>query len=162
MGRVKYKKAGGACFLPAVLSVSGAAVMLVSGWYICRLAGAFLLLAGFMVQWRRERQRIRVLTAYLEQANTGNAPVLSALGEDELSRLEDQIYKTVTYLYQTREEAVRTKSEFAKNLSNIAHQIKTPITTVSLVVQTMEERDGGEEKEEREQIMKQLTRLTHL
>ena len=162
MGRVKYKKAGGACFLPAVLSVSGAVVMLVSGWYICRLAGAFLLLAGFMVQWRRERQRIQVLTAYLEQANTGNAPVLSALGEDELSRLEDQIYKTVTYLYQTREEAVRTKSEFAKNLSNIAHQIKTPITTVSLVVQTMEERDGGEEKEEREQIMKQLTRLTHL
>lgn len=46
MGRVKYKKADGACFLPAVLSVSGAAVMLVSGWYICRLAGAFLLLAG--------------------------------------------------------------------------------------------------------------------
>ena len=44
---------------------------------------------------------------------------------------------------------MRTKSEFAKNLSNIAHQIKTPITTVSLVVQTMEERDGGEEKEER-------------
>ena len=125
MGRVKYKKADGACFLPAVLSVSGAAAMLVSGWYICRLAGAFLLLTGFMVQRRRERQRIQVLTAYLEQANTGNAPVLSALGEDEISRLEDQIYKTVTYLYQTKEEAVRAKNEFARNLSNIAHQTKT-------------------------------------
>ena len=161
MGRVKYKKADGACFLPAVLSVSGAAAMLVSGWYICRLAGAFLLLTGFMVQRRRERQRIQVLTAYLEQANTGNAPVLSALGEDEISRLEDQIYKTVTYLYQTKEEAVRAKNEFARNLSNIAHQIKTPITAISLSVQTMEDKGSAEEKR-REQMTKQLTRLTHL
>lgn len=162
MGRVKYKKADGACFLPAVLSVSGAAAMLVSGWYICRLAGAFLLLTGFMVQRRRERQRIQVLTAYLEQANTGNAPVLSALGEDEISRLEDQIYKTVTYLYQTKEEAVRAKNEFARNLSNIAHQIKTPITAISLSVQTMEDKGSAEEKKRREQMTKQLTRLTHL
>lgn len=161
MGRVKYKKADGACFLPAVLSVSGAAAMLVSGWYICRLAGAFLLLTGFMVQRGRERQRIQVLTAYLEQANTGNAPVLSALGEDEISRLEDQIYKTVTYLYQTKEEAVRAKNEFARNLSNIAHQIKTPITAISLSVQTMEDKGSAEEKR-REQMTKQLTRLTHL
>lgn len=162
MGRVKYKKADGACFLLAVLSVSGAAAMLVSGWYICRLAGAFLLLTGFMVQRKRERQRIQVLTAYLEQANTGNAPVLSALGEDELSRLEDQIYKTVTYLYQTKEEAVRAKNEFARNLSNIAHQIKTPITAISLSVQTMEDKGSAEEKKRREQMTKQLTRLTHL
>lgn len=162
MGRVKYKKSDRASYLTAVLSVSGAAAMLVSGWYICRLAGAFLLLTGFMVQRRRERQRIQVLTAYLEQANTGNAPVLSALGEDEISRLEDQIYKTVTYLYQTKEEAVRAKNEFARNLSNIAHQIKTPITAISLSVQTMEDKGSAEEKKRREQMTKQLTRLTHL
>lgn len=162
MGGVKYKKADGICFLPPILSVSGTVVMLVSSYYICRLAGAFLLLLGLMVQRRRERQRIQILTAYLEQANRGNAPVLSALGEDDLSRLEDQIYKTVTYLYQTREEAVRTKNEFAQNLSNIAHQIKTPITAISLTVQTMEDRGGAEEKKRRAQMKKQLTRLTHL
>ena len=108
---------------------------------------------------RSMRKRLRELTAYLEQADAGNAPVLSALGEDELSRLEDQIYKTVTYLYQTREEAVRTKNEFAQNLSNIAHQIKTPITAISLCAQAME---GEEDREGREQILRQLTRLTHL
>lgn len=162
MGGVNDKKADDAGFLPVVLSISGAVAMLVSGSYICRLAGAFLLLAGFMVQRRRERQRVQVLTAYLEQADRGNAPVLSALGEDALSRLEDQIYKTVTYLYQTREEAVRTKNEFARNLSNIAHQIKTPITAISLQVQTMEDGDSAAKKRGREQMIKQLTRLTHL
>lgn len=113
----------------------------------------------FLWRWKRKRQRLRDLTEYLEQANTGNAPVFSALGEDEFSKLEDEIYKTVTYLYQTKEEAVRTKNEFARNLSNIAHQIRTPLTAISLCVQTME---GEEGKEGREQIQRQLLRLTHL
>ena len=45
MGGVNDKKADDAGFLPVVLSVSGAVAMLVSGSYICRLAGAFLLLS---------------------------------------------------------------------------------------------------------------------
>lgn len=106
---------------------------------------------------KRKRQRMRELTEYLEQVNTGNAPILSSLGEDDLSKLEDEIYKTVTYLYQTREEAVRAKKEFAQNLSNIAHQIKTPLTAISLCVQTMEGEEG-----KGEQIQRQLMRLTHL
>lgn len=114
---------------------------------------------GFLRRRKSMRRRLQGLTAYLEQANAGEAPVLSALGEDELSKLEDEIYKTVTYLYQTREEAVRAKNEFAHNLSNIAHQIRTPLTAISLCVQTMEGEAG---KKEREQIQRQLMRLTHL
>ena len=114
---------------------------------------------GFLWRRRSMRRRLQELTAYLEQANAGEAPVLSALGEDELSKLEDEIYKTVTYLYQTREEAVRAKNEFARNLSNIAHQIRTPLTAISLCVQTMEGEAG---EEGREQIQRQLMRLTHL
>ena len=114
---------------------------------------------GGFARHKRMRKRLQELTAYLEQANAGKAPVLSALGEDELSKLEDEIYKTVTYLYQTREEAVRAKNEFARNLSNIAHQIRTPLTAISLCVQTMEGETG---KEGREQIQRQLMRLTHL
>lgn len=114
---------------------------------------------GFLRRRKSMRRRLQELTAYLEQANAGEAPVLSALGEDELSKLEDEIYKTVTYLYQTREEAVRAKNEFAHNLSNIAHQIRTPLTAISLCVQTMEGKEG---KAEREQIQRQLMRLTHL
>ena len=114
---------------------------------------------GFFRRKKRMAQRLQALTEYLEQANMGNVPVLSALGEDELSKLEDQIYKTVTYLYQTKEEAVRAKDEFARNLSNIAHQIRTPVTAISLCAQTM---DGGAQRETQEQILRQITRLTHL
>lgn len=159
MERVKFVKTEWGHVLAVILSVFCTAAMLVSGHYAVRLAGIFVLMAVLMYRKRRESCKIQALTAYLEQANAGNAPVLSTLGEDDLSRLEDQIYKSVTYLYQTREEAVRAKNEFAHNLSNIAHQIKTPITAISLCVQNM---DGEERKKEREQILRQLTRLTHL
>lgn len=106
-----------------------------------------------------EAIRIQTLADYLEQANTGKAVLLSASGEDDFSKLEDEIYKTVTFLYQTRDAAVQEKNNFAENLSNIAHQIKTPITAISLSVQTMQKEYG---KKQREQIQRQLFRLIHL
>ena len=64
----------------------------------------------FLTFWRRNRMeavRIQALAKYLEQATIGRAPVLSAFGEDEFAKLEDEIYKTVTYLYHTKDSAVR-------------------------------------------------------
>lgn len=123
------------------------------------IAGIFLFAAVFFWRNERENRRIRALADYLEQVNMGKAVVLSASGEDEFAKLEDEIYKTVTALYQTREAAVRAKDDFAQNLSNIAHQIKTPITAISLSVQTMKKECG---KSCPEQIQKQLLRLTRL
>ena len=123
------------------------------------LAGIGLFIFTYVYRNRKEADRIQALADYLEQVNTGNAAMLSASGEDDFSKLEDEIYKTVTFLYQTKDAAVRAKNDFAENLSNIAHQIKTPITAISLTVQTMQ-RDYGDSRPE--QIQRQLTRLTHL
>ena len=38
---------------------------------------------------------------------------------------------------------MQAKNDFAKNLSNIAHQIKTPITAISLSVQMMKQELAG-------------------
>lgn len=165
MGGVKSAAAARESILVAALSVCGIAVMLFSGHLALRLAGAFFLAAGLFWQRRRENRRIQELTDYLEQANTGKAAILSALGEDAFSKLEDEIYKTVTFLYRTKEAAVRAKEEFARNLSNIAHQIKTPITAISLTVQTMAAEETKEERAKKEgllQIHRQLMRLSHL
>lgn len=123
------------------------------------LSGAVLFAGTFLYRDRKEKRRIRMLAEYLEQVNAGKAMVLCASGEDEFSKLEDEIYKTVTFLYQTRDNAVRAKNAFAENLSNIAHQIKTPITAISLSVQTAKGKDNGKYPE---QIQKQLSRLTRL
>lgn len=121
---------------------------------------AFLLFSFiFFYRNQQEALRVKALTRYLEQANMGKAEILGVTGEDAFSKLEDEIYKTVTFLYQTKDAAIQTKNHYAENLSNIAHQIKTPITAISLSVQTMR-REA--DKKQLEQIQKQLLRLTHL
>ena len=121
--------------------------------------GVFLFITAFLCRNEIETRRIRNLIHYLEQANIGKAAILSSTGEDEFSKLEDEIYKTVTFLYQTKETAVQARNDFAENLSNIAHQIKTPITAISLSIQTMSKENM---QKTRKQIQKQLSRLTRL
>lgn len=123
------------------------------------LSGFLLLIFTLLYRNHKENMRIQALTEYLEQVNTGKAVILPPSGEDNFSKLEDEIYKTVTYLYQTKETAVEAKNKFAENLSNIAHQIKTPITAISLSLQTMQKENS---KHQLEPIQKQLLRLSHL
>lgn len=108
---------------------------------------------------RRENKRIQELIDYLEKVNTGQEGVLLTTGEDTVSKLQDEIYKTVTELYQTREAALEARKRLAQNLDNIAHQIKTPITSLSLSVQMMSEAPSPEHLKE---IRRQLSRLTYL
>lgn len=128
------------------------------------LAGIVLFAATYAFRNKTEAKRIEELSDYLEQVNMGKAIVLSVSGEDLFSKLEDEIYKTVTFLYQTKDAAVQAKNDFAENLSNIAHQIKTPITAISLSLQTLSEMPLKKEyeKDRMEQIKKQLNRLIHL
>ncbi len=103
------------------------------------LTGVPLFLFTFGYRNQKENARIRTLAQYLEQVNIGKAVILSTSGEDDFAKLEDEIYKTVTFLYQTRDAALQAKSRFAENLSNIAHQIKTPIAAISLSIQMMKQ-----------------------
>ncbi|WP_373219245.1 sensor histidine kinase [Ruminococcus sp. 5_1_39BFAA] len=108
---------------------------------------------------RRNRMRIAELTRYLEQVNVGAAGTVIQMKEDEFSHLQDEMYKTVTSLYQTREAAVQEKANFADNLANIAHQLKTPITAAFLSLQLMKKTTPNVYGE---QIERQLERLNRL
>lgn len=123
------------------------------------LTGILLFTVTFLYRNQREAIRIRTLAEYLEQVNTGRAAVLSASGEDDFSKLEDEIYKTVTFLYQTKDKAVQAKNDFAENLSNIAHQLKTPITAISLSVQMLKQNMDSRHLEQAEKQILRLTRL---
>ena len=128
------------------------------------LTGTVLFAVTFAFRNKTEAKRIEELSDYLEQVNMGKAVVLSVSGEDLFSKLEDEIYKTVTFLYQTKDAAVQAKNDFAENLSNIAHQIKTPITAISLSLQTLSEMPVKKEyeKDRMDQLKKQLNRLIYL
>lgn len=91
----------------------------------------------------RRRKRIRELTAYLEEVNIGKTAGILQTKEDEFSILQDEIYKTVTELYQTKEGALTAKRNYADHLANIAHQLKTPITAALCSLQTQKEKESS-------------------
>lgn len=121
--------------------------------------GVFLLISAFWYWNRKNSAKIRDLTEYLEKVNTGGTGLVLETGEDDFSRLQDEMYKTVTMLKQTKDNALKAKNHFAENLSNIAHQLKTPITAISLSNQMMRIHP---ELQYADQIERQLGRLTHL
>ena len=113
----------------------------------------------FFIFRRKNQKRITDLTAYLERVNTGSGGTLIQTTEDDFSHLQDEIYKTVTALYQTKEAAVSAKMNFADNLANIAHQLKTPITAACLSLQLMKNRNDNEYAGQIEEQLERLTRL---
>ena len=101
---------------------------------------ALIAAACVVIGWSQRRytqKRIAALTAYLEKMNSGQEVAVLASDDDDFALLEDELYKTVTYLRTTREQAVTAKMQFAENLANIAHQIKTPLTAAKLNLQQL-------------------------
>lgn len=123
------------------------------------LSGGALFLLLLLAWRKKEIASVDALTDYLKKVNTKKSGILASSKETKYSKLQDEIYKTVTELWQTREAALKARNHYAENLSNIAHQIKTPITSISLSAQMMR---CGPSSRHLEQIRHQLLRLTRL
>ena len=120
------------------------------------IIGAVLVARQAFRSRQRQEGRIRNLSVYLERAVAGQAPILETSGEDEISQLQDEIVKTVTALEYARRRATEDKEAFAENLANIAHQIKTPLVTMSLAANELPD------DEQADVIRRQLKRLMQL
>ena len=138
------------------------------------LSGAALFLVTLFHRHKKDISRINALTEYVEGVNMGIGGIFLQNGryniEDDFSKLQDEIYKTMAELQQTKESAVKARNNFSENLYNIAHQLKTPVTSISLSVQRV--RDilckasfGGQNRTapyHLDQIDTQLSRLIRL
>lgn len=126
----------------------------------------FQLAGGIIFEIQRQRNqkvknRIRELTEYLKTVNAGEGAVLCR-NEDEFSHLEDEIYKTVIRLQSTKEDAVRNHEVLADRISDIAHQLKTPLTSMSLMTELLEEYQTVETEEYLSRLAGQIERLKNL
>lgn len=129
----------------------------------CLTAGAVWIILN--IQDKMERHRLDGLTNFLRQVEQGIYPILSRGGEDCFSVLEDEIYKTVAELRESRENALQEREYLARNLADISHQLKTPLTSISLTTEVLEERlksRGDTELSGVERIASQTERLAGL
>lgn len=128
--------------------------------FLFEIAGGILFLRRKREE-RYDRERIYELTEYLKAAGRGEAKALTRR-EDAFSHLEDEIYKTVIMLAGTKEEAVKDHEILAARIADIAHQLKTPLTSMSLMTELIEPYQGEEEKEYMDRLKGQVDRLKRL
>ena len=121
------------------------------------IVGSFLIFYWYIDRYNRKR--IEELTDYLECINIGKFDRIIQSKEDGFSQLEDEIYKTVTTLRQTRDTAVKTKENYADNLANIAYQLKNKITTLSLALQLSKKSDSAMYVQQMESQLESLSWL---
>ena len=109
------------------------------------LFGGGLFLAAFRHMRRKEMLRIKSLTDYLENVNTGGNGLHLREEEDEFSKLQDEIYKNMITMRESREEAKKGRETLAESLTDISHQLKTPLAAL-FMYQDIIRQDPGEEE----------------
>lgn len=114
----------------------------------------------FILVYRQNRKKIDELTNYLSAINSGKESMLPKSSEDSFSLLQDEIYKTVVELKQSKERAVTANKALSKNLADISHQLKTPITSMSLMNELLSE--NNENKVYTQKLQNQIKRLEYL
>ncbi len=85
------------------------------------------------------KEKIKKLEDDLTRINSGDYSIDIKEDDDEYSSLRGEIYKIIINLKSLEEEAKRQKLTLKKDLSNIAHQLKTPITSIGFMVELINE-----------------------
>lgn len=106
----------------------------------------------------REKKRITELENLIDRLEERNYSI--PMVQDEFSILEDKIYKIFIELVETRESIEENSKKQIQNLEDIAHQIKTPITSMLFDLEIIDKNESN--KKEIEGLEFQLERLDSL
>ena len=91
----------------------------------------------------KNNKKINEVTKYLEQINNNDYDLdILKNSEDELSILKNEIYKTAVKLNEQSNLLLEEKNILKDSLSDISHQLKTPLTSVSLLTEQLKNNDN--------------------
>lgn len=121
---------------------------------------AWLVLRFLKMQY----SRINELTAYASRINSGDYSLdIRDNREGEISLLKNEIYKITTALREQAESLQREKTALADSLADISHQLKTPLTSLFVLTDLLDDEQPAEVKAGfLERIRAQLQRVEWL
>lgn len=106
---------------------------------------------------KREEDKIRLITNYLKEINNHNYNLdIKNYYEDEFSYLKDEIYKTAISLNEQTINLENDKKNLKKSLEDISHQLKTPLTSITLMTDKI--LSGNLDKKEQEELLTNIHR----
>ena len=118
----------------ALLNEENTAELIISGAVLCLLTGGIVFVILLFYD-RRQKKLTAELTDYLSRLNSGKYDMdISSNGEDSFSRLKNEIYRTTVRLREQSERSRQDKINLKNSISDISHQIKTPLTSISVML----------------------------
>lgn len=120
----------------------------------------------YFIYLKRQDKKINEINAYMNKINNKDYTLkIEDNGEDELSKLRNELYKTTVLLKEAAENSEREKEQLSNSLTDISHQIKTPLTSIRIMLDNITENpdmDDNTKNEFIEDISKQIDWISSL
>ena len=124
-----------------------------------------IILLGIYISSKKRKNELNNIIEYLKELNRGNYNLKIDLNaEGKMSILKNEIYTTTVMLREQAEKELIDKINLKDSLTNISHQLKTPLTSISLLVDNLIEEpiDAATQKEFLLDIKTQVESINYL
>lgn len=111
------------------------------------LALGIILSVVFYVFTKQRYRKIEELNDYLSEVCSGNYDLaVNDNAEGELSILKNNLYKVMILLRTASEDAKKDKLYLADSLADISHQLKTPLTSMMIITEVLQDEKEEEKR----------------
>lgn len=111
------------------------------------LALGIILSVVFYVFTKQRYRKIEELNDYLSEVCSGNYELaVNDNAEGELSILKNNLYKVMILLRTASEDAKKDKLYLADSLADISHQLKTPLTSMMIITEVLQDEKDEEKR----------------
>ena len=107
---------------------------------------------------KMKEKEINEVIKIIEEINNKNYSFkMKDINEEDLSLLKNEIYKTTIMLNEISEISKKDKKELEESLEDISHQLKTPLTSILIMIDTLLD-DEDMDQNTREDFLRNMKR----
>lgn len=122
--------------------------------------------AAILVYLYKRQEKLDDLAYYVQKVEQGSYTLdMPDNEEGEISALKNELYKVTVMLKESARLATSQKKALADSMADISHQLKTPLTSVMVLLDNLTESEHMEEDTRKrflKEIIRQLTKVNWL
>lgn len=116
-----------------------------------------ILMIPFYIYLKIRDNKVKEITNYMDRIISKDYTLnIEENSEDELSYLRDELYKITVMLKEESYNATKEKDALMKSVADISHQLKTPLTSIRIMLDNLE--DGNVNEQLRAEFIQDISK----